>query len=417
MELLLVPRPLFQNNMTVEGYYMAAQFGNTILDSQRANPFDRAMDSPFIDFMNEVGLDALTQNKLVFIPVTQIQLVTDLHACVKTDNEKVVFLLDETVPIDSITEARCKYYTELGYSFAVVFDGSLENLKLIEPYVKYIFLKYTGKMAELSTVIKRTFPQCTVIGMDIADKVFFDNITMNETAKISLYDGSFYKVHVTEEVDLARLSPLKANYIQLLNIVNQEDFDFKKFARTIMQDTGLAIQFMRLVNNASKTRTEIRDFNQAAAMMGQKEIKKWVSTAVSNALCVDSPSEIMRLSLLRAKFCENLAKYFELAMVADNIFLMGLFSVLDIVLDMPIEDALKMVIVPPQVSNALINKSGQFYSVLYFAQQYEMGQWKEISRMALVRDISISQIHFAYKEAMLWYSNLINTKIDQSGIE
>ena len=151
-------------------------------------------------------------------------------------------------------------------------------------------------------------------------------------------------------------------------------------------------------------------------MLGQKEIKKWVSTAVSNALCVDSPSEIMRLSLIRAKFCENLARHFEMAMTQENLFLMGLFSVLDVVLELPIEEAFKLVFVPPPIYNALVNQTGDFYSVLFFIQQYEQGHWKEISRVALVRNITIDQIHLAYKEALLWYSDLINFTVSEDGI-
>jgi EAL and modified HD-GYP domain-containing signal transduction protein len=255
-----------------------------------------------------------------------------------------------------------------------------------------------------------------VVATDISEKPIFDQIVQHRDNKTQLFDGAFYKVHIPSNAKQNALSPLKTNYIQLLNIVGQEDFDFQTFTRTVRQDTALAIQFMKLVNTASKVRSEVKNLNQAAAMLGQKEIKKWVSTAVSNALCVDSPSEITRLSLIRAKFCENLARHFEMAIAQENLFLMGLFSVLDVVLDISIEEAFKLVFVPPPIHSALVSQQGEYYSVLFFVQQYEMGHWKEISRVALVRNISIDQIHFAYKEALQWYSDLINITVDQNDI-
>ncbi|MCL1863828.1 MAG: HDOD domain-containing protein [Defluviitaleaceae bacterium] len=417
MNLLIVPKPLFTDQMHVEGYYMAAQYGNAILESTKSNPLDRAMDSPFIDFINAVGLSALTQNKPVFVPVTQIQLFTDLNRNIVESAEKIVLLLDDKIALDEVVLERCKHFQDLGFKFATYFKGKVDDILPLKQYLSYVFLKVPlTRLVEFSGIVKKDFPDVTVVATDISEKPIFDQIVMHRDTKIKLFDGAFYKVHIPSNAKQNALSPLKTNYLQLLNIVNQDDFDFQAFTRTIRQDTALAIQFMKLVNTASKARTEVKNLNQAAAMLGQKEIKKWVSAAVNNALCVDSPSEITRLSLIRAKFCENLARHFELAIAQENLFLMGLFSVLDVVLDMPIEEAFKMVFVPPQIHSALVSQSGEYYSILFFVQQYEMGHWKEISRVALVRNISIDQIHFAYKESLLWYSDLINIDVDQADL-
>ena len=417
MNLLIVPKPLFSNKKEVEGYLMAAQYGNAILESTKSNPLDRAMDSPFIDFMNEVGLDALTQDKPVFIPITQIQLATDLDNKIKENKGNIIFLLDERIVFSDMTVSRMKYFKEQGFKMAAYYTTAIDSLIPMKPYLDYVFLKVNDRLlVPASKEVKNAIPSCKIVSVDIAEKSVFDRIVMDSESRIDLYHGAFYKVHIPTSSKKSALSPLKTNYIQLLNIVNQDDFDFQTFTQTIRQDTALAIQFMKLVNTASRARTEIRNLNQAAAMLGQKEIKKWVSTAVSNALCVDSPSEITRLSLLRAKFCENLARHFEMAIQSENLFMMGLFSILDVVLEMPIEECFKLIFVPQQIQNALVTGTGEFFSVLYFVQQYEFGHWKEISRVALVRNISIDQIHFAYKDALLWYSELINMHFDGTGI-
>ena len=417
MKLLIVPKPLFTTEMFTEGYLMSAQYGNAILESTKSNPLDRAMDSPFIDFMNEIGLDTLTQNKPVFIPVTQIQLATELSRDITEDPTNITFLLDDGIAPDKLSLERCEYFTNQGFKFAKKYNGKMEDIEAFMPYISYAFLTIPpSKMVTASTIIKKAYPEIKLVGMDIKERPAFDQIIMARDCKIDMFAGPFYKVHIPNKAKQNALTPLKTNYIQLLNIVNQEDFDFQAFTRTVRQDTALAIQFMKLVNTANRARTEIKNLNQAAAMLGQREIKKWVSTAVANSLNDSGPTEITRLSLVRAKFCENLAPNFDHAVVQENLFLMGLFSVLDVVLDIPIEEAFKMVFVPTPISDALVHKKGEFYEILDFVQQYELAHWKEISRVSLVRGISIDAIHHAYKGALQWYSALINVDVVHEGI-
>jgi EAL and modified HD-GYP domain-containing signal transduction protein len=412
MNLLIVPKPLFTSTMSVEGYFLSYQYGNAILESVKSNPLDRAMNSPFIDFMNEVGLEALTQNHQIFVPITEILLMTSLERECKIQADKVVFILSEKVLPNDTVMACMKHYRELGYKMAVTYTGTLEAIRKFLFEADYVFLDIPHyDITRHVSLIRRAAPQIKMIATEIEAKPIFDGI---KHSGIDLFDGAFYKIHIPTSAVQNALSPLKVNYIQLLNIVNTNDFDFRAFTRVVRQDMAMAIQFMRLVNSSSHAHSEIKNLNQAAAMLGQREIKKWVSTAVTNSLCADRPSEITRLSLVRAKFCENMANHFELGMLSESLFLMGLFSVLDVVLEMPIEEALKMVFVPAPIAQALLYGKGELYGVLDFIMQYEYGNWQEISRQSLVRNISIDTIYQAFLDALLWYSNLINMP-EQSG--
>lgn len=77
--------------------------------------------------------------------------------------------------------------------------------------------------------------------------------------------------------------------------------------------------------NRMTVNSGITTIRHAAAMLGQKELKRWINTAVVNQLYADKPSEITRLSLIRAKFAENLAPLFQLQNKTEELFLMGLF--------------------------------------------------------------------------------------------
>ena len=141
-------------------------------------------------------------------------------------------------------------------------------------------------------------------------------------------------------------------------------------------------------------------------MLGQRELKRWINTAATKELCVDRPSEIMRMSMIRARFAENLAPSFKLASQSSELFLMGLFSVLDVIIEKPMEQALDMVQVSKEIRQALLEKSGPVAAVYDFLLQYETASWQEVSRQMVVGGIDMDPVYEAYVEALRWFRNL-----------
>ena len=146
--------------------------------------------------------------------------------------------------------------------------------------------------------------------------------------------------------------------------------------------------------------------SHAAAILGQKELKKWINTVITKELCADRPNEITRLSLLRAKFAESLAPAFGLTLKASELFLMGLFSVLDIILNVPLEEALVRVNVSKDISEALIHHKGELAEVYDFMNAYENADWQEVCRWLIVKNVSIDTIYEAYTDSMCWYRDM-----------
>jgi EAL and modified HD-GYP domain-containing signal transduction protein len=193
----------------------------------------------------------------------------------------------------------------------------------------------------------------------------------------------------------------------LLRVVNQPDFDLTDAADVIGRDTALVLSLLEMVNHMTRN-SEITSVRHAAAMLGQKELKRWINTAVTRELCADKPSEITRLSLIRAKFCENLAPVYEMAGLSAELFLMGLFSILDIMLDKPMDEALKTVQVSKNIEDALARGTGELAPVLNFVKEYEDASWREVSRLMVLGNIDIEPVYQAYIEALRWYRDLLS---------
>ncbi|MDE7047698.1 MAG: signal transduction protein, partial [Lachnospiraceae bacterium] len=103
---------------------------------------------------------------------------------------------------------------------------------------------------------------------------------------------------------------------------------------------------------------------------------------------------------------ENVAPLFEMNMQASELFLMGLFSVLDLILNKSMEEALQMVKVSKEISLALIDGKGDFATVLDFILQYESANWQEVSRVMLVKNIEMDKVYDAYVQSLKWYRDL-----------
>ena len=93
-------------------------------------------------------------------------------------------------------------------------------------------------------------------------------------------------------------------------------------------------------------------------------------------------------------------------MQSGELFLLGLFSVLDIIMDQPMAEALKEVKVSGEISDALTQHKGILAPVYDFIKQYEAANWQEISRVMIIRSIKMERIQDAYVQALKWYKNL-----------
>jgi EAL and modified HD-GYP domain-containing signal transduction protein len=171
----------------------------------------------------------------------------------------------------------------------------------------------------------------------------------------------------------------------------------------------LTVSLLRLVNSAYfALKEKVKSINQAVVMLGQAELRKWITTAVARLLGADKPGEVTRLSLIRARFAEELAIKFGMAKESQSLFLMGLFSVLDAILDRPIDEALDMVHVSEDIREALVDRTGKYSVIFQFILEYESANWNVVSRLLILNDLETEDIYRAYINAMIWYNDIVS---------
>lgn len=405
--MMLTLIPFFDRNMSVSAYSLFTRKNNFLMNPSLlgSRQFDGAAYVDGLELIQELGTTTLSGGKPIFVSLNNISILSSLESECKNTNHAPILLIDQTFPPVSMYTDRIRELREFGYHFAIrnLPVHCYEDYAPILSQMDYILIDCQKIDAvKASFYFRKLYPDICICASNIPDTETFGKLSPAET--ISLFEGTFFRMPVTRGEH--KVSPLKINYISLLNLMEEDDFDLTKAADIISQDTALIISLLRLANTRSFN-SEITSVRVAVSMLGQKDLTRWIQTTVIEKLCSDKPNELMRLSLLRAKFAENLAPVFGMAMRSQELFLTGLFSILDIILDCSMEEALSMVRVSGKIRTALLEHTGSLAEVLHFIVKYESAEWQEVSRQLVLKNIEIPDVSHAWVSSLQWYAKLI----------
>ena len=405
--MMLTLIPFFDRNMSVSAYSLFTRKNNFLMNPSLlgSRQFDGAAYVDGLELIQELGTTTLSGGKPIFVSLNNISIFSSLESECKNTNHAPILLIDQTFPPVSMYTDRIRELREFGYHFAIrnLPVHCYEDYAPILSQMDYILIDCQKIDAvKASFYFRKLYPDICICASNIPDTETFGKLSPAET--ISLFEGTFFRMPVTRGEQ--KVSPLKINYISLLNLIEEDDFDLTKAADIISQDTALIISLLRLANTRSFN-SEITSVRVAVSMLGQKDLTRWIQTTVIEKLCSDKPNELMRLSLLRAKFAENLAPVFGMAMRSQELFLTGLFSILDIILDCSMEEALSMVRVSGKIRTALLEHTGSLAEVLHFIVKYESAEWQEVSRQLVLKNIEIPDVSHAWVSSLQWYAKLI----------
>lgn len=405
--MMLTLIPFFDRNMSVSAYSLFTRKNNFLMNPSLlgSRQFDGAAYVDGLELIQELGTTTLSGGKPIFVSLNNISIFSSLESECKNTNHAPILLIDQTFPPVSMYTDRIHELREFGYHFAIrnLPVHCYEDYAPILSQMDYILIDCQKIDAvKASFYFRKLYPDICICASNIPDTETFGKLSPAET--ISLFEGTFFRMPVTRGEH--KVSPLNINYISLLNLIEEDDFDLTKAADIISQDTALIISLLRLANTRSFN-SEITSVRVAVSMLGQKDLTRWIQTTVIEKLCSDKPNELMRLSLLRAKFAENLAPVFGMAMRSQELFLTGLFSILDIILDCSMEEALSMVRVSGKIRTALLEHTGSLAEVLHFIVKYESAEWQEVSRQLVLKNIEIPDVSHAWVSSLQWYAKLI----------
>jgi len=270
----------------------------------RGDNGDNASIQFFDNALNTIGLKTLIQDKRAFVNLSRGCLLKELYNLLPA--ERVVLELLENVEPDDEVIRACKRAKAAGYQLALddfKYHHGYDPLLEIADYVKVDFLDTNPW--ERQTLGELFRPRKLRL---LAEKV--ETREQYDEARelgYSLFQGYFFAR--PEMKRGMEIRGYKQNYLNLLQQVNQADFDFREVELTIKQDVALSCKLLTYLNSpAIGVRHKISTIRKALHLLGQEALRKWVSLCAMTFLCEDKPAELMVMCLFRGRFCEMVAR-------------------------------------------------------------------------------------------------------------
>ena len=353
-----------------------------------------------------IGLENLVGTKKVFVNFGRGPLLQGWHASLPRAST-VIEVLESVEPDEEVLEA-CRGLREQGYQIALddfVFRPGWERLLDVADLVK----------VEIQSIPRPE--QKTLIGFTKSRglEILAEKVETNEEfewarqAGYDYFQGYFFARPVTMR---SRQIPAdKLHCLRLLQEAQRPELDFDRLETLILEDVSLSYQLLRYVNSPLfALASKIRSIRQALMYFGEVELRKWIALATLARTAADKPSELIRHSLVRARFCESVAR-----LVGHGLdqfgFLIGLFSLLDALVDRPLEEMLSEISLDPEIASVLRGKaadSDPLARVYQLARAYEVADWQRVEEIGGQLGVPVASLGGMYCEAAGWAQQVLD---------
>lgn len=358
---------------------------------------DSATSNVILNSFQTIGLDRLTFGKPAFINFTDNLLKKEI-ATLFPPNKLVIEILETVYPDDDIIE-KCKYLKSKGYTIAL--DDFIPELNPLIEFADIIKVDFLNTdMSEINRITAYLQEQEGIILL--AEKV--EDHRMFEIAKelgYSLFQGYFFSKPVI--ISQKDIPPVKLNYLQLLSEINKPEVDFEKIVTIINRDVYLTYMLLKLINSALfGLKRKITSVKEVLVLLGEKELRKWISLIILKGMDENTQDQVVQLSMIRAKFAEEIAYLTPLKNRSADLFLSGLFSLLDVLIGRPLSEILEELPISEDIKEILVNNTGKFKETYALVEAFEKGEWGRIALYESTLGLSQGEITKAYINSLSW---------------
>ncbi|RUO80620.1 EAL domain-containing protein [Idiomarina tyrosinivorans] len=349
------------------------------------------------------GIQQLTGNSLAFVNFTARSLKQRLPLLMPHD-QIVVELLETITPTAAVVEAVLEL-KQKGYTIALddfEYSDAWQPLIEIADIIKYDFQALGANGLKQQMDLLQGFS-----GVYLAEKIeTHDEFTRAKEMGFSLFQGYFFAR--PEMVKSRTLNASQQIYTQLLSLVSQSNFSIPDVVKTVEKDTGMSFKLLRFANSAVyQRRQKVETLRQAIVFLGQKELQRFVAIIALSELGSGKPEELLKLSILRARFCEMMANDLSTAKLdPSHAFLTGLLSNLDAIMNDTIENLLARIAISEKISDALVAKKGPLAFLISLINAFERANWPVIKQACERLQRPEVEVANIYKQAADWVETL-----------
>lgn len=306
----------------------------------------------------------------------------------------VVELLESVVATPEIIK-RCLELKKLGYILALDDYEYNDSTKALFDLADIVKLDFRSSRE----AIERTASKCIELNKTmLAEKVETQlEVEYAKRLGCSYMQGYFFAkpLLMTHKAN----TPMAKTFLHILGLVYSPDPDYEEIAAVISTDVVLTIRLLRLINLMyGNSGNKISTIHQALVMLGFEKLKEWIYLVGLQRLQKDTPDELIRLALFRAKFCESVSKVVPGAYIhRKEMYLMGLMSIVAGTTDeKSINSVMKELPVTDEIKNGLIGADGLYGDVFRLVVDYEHADWNKVEEFVKKYDVDAQQLANEY---------------------
>jgi c-di-GMP-related signal transduction protein len=343
-----------------------------------------------------IGLDVLCDGRRAFVNCTRDVLLND-YVTLLPSSQTVVEVL-ETVPADDAVVEACRRLKETGYTIALddfAVNDPRESLTDLADIIK-IDLRATPA-ADAAAMVKRYGPwRCRMLAEKVETREEF-----NATQKDGFlyFQGYFFR---RPEILTAHEIPAnQVNYLRMLTAVSQPELDVREIENLLKGEASLCYRLLCYLNSAVfGFASEIHSVRHALAILGEREVRRWIRLVATLGAGQGKSSDLVLAALVRARFCELLSPKIQRG--DSDFFLMGMLSLMDTILEIPMRQVLDKVPVDQECKAVLLGAASPLQPFYQLMLAQESGDWKAVSALAIHLHLRESDVADVYWQAMQW---------------
>jgi len=359
----------------------------------------------FNSTVDALGLKDIENDLHYFISFSRQLLNPVVHKNLPKEKFIVQIQLPPVINPD-ILERELQIYNELrndGYKLALVgLDSNkpVRELLRLADYCK--FCPSDTDVAKQKMLIARN-QRVKFIAFDVDTQ---EDFHLTKNAGFHLFQGYYFSQPEVGRKTKA-VSPLKANYFRLLKLSSTSDYiDFHEISEVIAADVALSYKLLCILNSAAVGLKNVTSIESALAYIGEESVKKWIAVLALRGIVEDKPIEIVRMSLIRARFGELLSPYLRVKRDSKQVFLVSMLSLLHIALEKSKEELISDIHVTDDIRESLLTKNGAYSDLLRFYEDYEYSNWESVTQFVEENHLDPSLLNDFYISALQWYHDL-----------
>jgi EAL and modified HD-GYP domain-containing signal transduction protein len=354
-----------------------------------------------VNTLNNMGAEWLFGEKIAFLNVSSSVLQSEFLELLPA-KRIVLEILEDVVPTPELVE-RLSALKQLGFSLALDdYDGNpqFDPLLSMVAYVKIDLLQVPpDKIANLVARVRQHPVKL------IAEKVETQSaVNTCKALKFDFFQG-FYFAH-PETLSARVINPGQALVLDLLNKV-RSNADIGEIEKGFKRDVALSFKLLRYINSVGfGLSCEIQSIRHALAILGYQQLYRWLTLLVVTANEGATPPALMKTAVTRGRLTELLGQDFLDKGERDNLFIVGIFSLLDAMLEMPMDQILEKLFLPEPIADALLHRDGMYGPFLQLAEACETYDTAHIRELAESLTLDPERVNAAHIQALAWVEEL-----------